>query len=42
LEDANKERERAIELENLLLAKKNANKEKERVNQNMLSIKMAI
>ena len=31
LEDANKERERAIELENLLLAKKNANKEKERV-----------
>lgn len=42
LEDANKERQRAIELENLLLAKKNANKEKERVNQNMLSIKMAI
>lgn len=31
LEDANKERERAIELESLLLAKKNANKEKERV-----------
>ena len=31
LEDANKERQRAIELENLLLAKKNANKEKERV-----------
>lgn len=31
LENANKERERAIELENLLLAKKNANKEKDRV-----------
>ena len=42
LERANQERERALELENLLLAKKNANKEKERVNQNMLSIKMAI
>ena len=42
LERANQERARAIELENLLLAKKNANKEKERVNQNMLSIKMAI
>ena len=42
LEKANQERSRAIELENLLLAKKNANKEKERVNQNMLSIKMAI
>ena len=42
LQKANEERSRAIELENLLLAKKNANKEKERVNQNMLSIKMAI
>lgn len=31
LEDANKERERAIELENLLLAKKNQEREKERV-----------
>lgn len=31
LERANQERERALELENLLLAKKNANKEKERV-----------
>ena len=33
LENANKERERAVELENLLLAKKNASKEKERVYQ---------
>ena len=31
LEDANKERERAIELENLLLAKKNQEREKDRV-----------
>lgn len=31
LEDANKERQRAIELENLLLAKKNQEREKERV-----------